>query len=56
MIRSLTEKKGGTRMLGRDSIAFQNFFKNMRLVDMDTINGTFTWKKREEELPKLPRN
>lgn len=42
MIRSLTEKKGGTKNLGRDSIAFQNFINNMGLVDTETINGTFT--------------
>lgn len=42
MIRSLSEKKGGTRSLGRDSIAFQNFIKTMRLVDIETSNGMFT--------------
>ena len=46
MIKSLTEKKEGTRTLGKDSIAFQNFLNNMRLVDMDTINGIFTWNKK----------
>eukprot|EP00253_Pinus_taeda_P010243 PITA_10243 len=46
MIKSLTEKKGGTRTLGRDSIAFQNFINNMRLVDAETINGTFTWNNK----------
>ena len=43
MIRSLTEKKGGIRQLGRDSIAFQNFIMNMGLVDTEALNGTFTW-------------
>eukprot|EP00253_Pinus_taeda_P013113 PITA_13113 len=38
----LHRKKGGTRKLGRDSIAFQNLMNNMRLVDTETINGTFT--------------
>ena len=42
MIRSLSEKKGGTRTLGKDSIAFQNFINNMKLVDTDTSNGLFT--------------
>lgn len=46
MIKSLTEKKGGARTLGRDSIAFKDFLTNMRLVDMDTINGIFTWKNK----------
>ena len=44
--KSLMEKKGGTRILGRDSIAFQNFITNMKLVDMETSNGIFTWNNR----------
>jgi len=47
MIRSLTEKNGKTRILGRDSIAFQNFLNNMRLVDIETINGPFTWNNKK---------
>lgn len=46
MIISLLEKKGGTRQLSRDSIAFQNFIMNMGLVDTETINGTFTWNNK----------
>eukprot|EP00253_Pinus_taeda_P014299 PITA_14299 len=46
MIRSLSEKKGGTRQLGRDSEAFQDFIMNMELVDTKTINGTFTWNNK----------
>ena len=46
MIRSITEKKGGIKHLGRDSIAFQNFMNNMGLVDTETINGTFTWNNK----------
>eukprot|EP00253_Pinus_taeda_P033682 PITA_33682 len=46
MIRSLSEKKGGTRQLSRDSMAFQNFIMNMGLVDTETINGTFTWNNK----------
>jgi len=46
MIKSLTEKKGGTRTRGRDSIAFQNFINNMVLVDVEIINGTFTWNNK----------
>lgn len=42
MIRSLSEKNGGTRSLGRDSIAFQNFINNMKLVDTETSNDIFT--------------
>lgn len=46
MIRSLTEKKGGTRKLGRDSIAFQKFMNNMGLGDTEIVNGTFTWNNK----------
>eukprot|EP00253_Pinus_taeda_P033434 PITA_33434 len=46
MIRSLSEKKGGTRSIGRDSIAFHNFINNMSLVDTKTNNGIFTWNNR----------
>ena len=46
MIRSLSEKKGGTRQLGRDSEAFQDLLMNMGLVDTETINGTFTWNNK----------
>ena len=46
MIKSLTEKKGGTRILGKDSTTFQNFLNNMGLVDIETINGTFTWNNK----------
>ena len=46
MIISLIEKKGGTRTLGRDSIAFQNFMNNMGLVDTKTVNVTFTWNNK----------
>lgn len=46
MIKSLTEKKGGTRILGRNSTVFQNFLNNMGLVDTETINGTFTWNNK----------
>lgn len=49
MIRSLSEKKGGIRQLGRDSMAFQNFIMNMGLMDTETINGTFTWNNKRGE-------
>lgn len=49
VIRSLSEKKGGIRQLGRDSMAFQNFIMNMGLMDTETINGTFTWNNKRGE-------
>ena len=33
MIKSLSEKRGGTRALSKDSLAFQTFTNNMKLVD-----------------------
>jgi len=42
MIKSLSEKKGGTRTLNKDSSAFQIFTDNMKLVDMETNNRCFT--------------
>jgi len=42
MIKSLSEKKGGTRILNKDYCAFQTFIDNMKLVDIVMNNGTFT--------------
>lgn len=42
MIKSLSEKKGGTIIVGKDSLAFQMFIDNMKLVDIVTSNGLFT--------------
>ena len=43
MIKSLTEKKkGGTRILGKDSLAFQTFIDKMKLVDIEMHNEIFT--------------
>lgn len=46
MIKSLSEKKGGTRALSKDSLAFQIFTENMKLVDVETNNGLFTWNNK----------
>jgi len=46
MIKSLSEKKGGTRTLNKDSYAFQYFIDNMKLVDIVMSNGTFTWNNK----------
>ena len=46
MIKSLLEKKGGTRTLCKDSIAFQTFIDNMKLVETETSNGLFTWNNK----------
>eukprot|EP00253_Pinus_taeda_P016193 PITA_16193 len=46
MIRSLSEKKGGTRALNKDSSAFQIFSEKMKLVDIETNNGLCTWNNK----------
>lgn len=46
MIRSLSERKGGTRTLSKDSITFQTFIDNMNLVDTDMSNDLFTWNNK----------
>lgn len=49
MIKSLSKKKGGTRALNTNSLAFQTFSDNMKLVDMETNNGCFTCNNKREE-------
>lgn len=44
--KSLSEKRGGTRALSKDSVAFQTFTDNMNLVDTETNNGLFTWNNK----------
>jgi len=46
MIKSLSETKRWTKIISRDSIAFHNFIDNMKLVDIDTSNGLFTWNNK----------
>eukprot|EP00253_Pinus_taeda_P030070 PITA_30070 len=46
MIKSLSKKKGGTRIKSKDSLAFQTFTDNMKLVDIVTSNGLFTWNNK----------
>jgi exonuclease III len=46
LIRSLEEKKGGSRRLDQDSIDFNSLIDNLNLIDLEAINGTFTWTNR----------
>lgn len=46
MIKSLSEKKGGTIVLNKDSLAFQSFTDNKNLVESDSSNGFFTWNNK----------
>eukprot|EP00253_Pinus_taeda_P024397 PITA_24397 len=46
MIKSLLEKKGGTRMLSKDSVVFQSFTEDMKLVDSEMHNDLLTWNNK----------
>lgn len=48
MITSLREKKegGGIRTLNRDTEAFQDFIKSIKLVDIIPKSGVFTWNNK----------
>eukprot|EP00253_Pinus_taeda_P008761 PITA_08761 len=46
MITSLMEKKGGIRMLNRDTKVFKDFIKSAKLVDIFLKSGAFTWNSK----------
>eukprot|EP00253_Pinus_taeda_P032924 PITA_32924 len=46
MIKSLSEKKVGTKVLSKDYLKFQTFTDIMKLVDIVTSNGIFTWNNK----------
>jgi hypothetical protein len=46
LIRSLDEKKGGIRSLSNISASFNNIIEDLRLVDIQTPNGSFTWQNK----------
>jgi hypothetical protein len=43
---TLTEKKGGTRILDRDAKEFSDFIDTMEMVDIRTNNGQFSWNNK----------
>jgi exonuclease III len=47
IITTLAEKKGGTRRLDRDVEEFSAFIDTMKLVDIRTNNGQFTWNNKQ---------
>jgi len=59
VIKSVSEKNGGTRVLNKGSLAFQTFTDNMNLVESDSNNGLFTWNNKRGvealEVSKLDR-
>jgi hypothetical protein len=46
LIRSLEKKGGVSRRLDQDSNDFNNLIYNLNLIDLEAINGTFTWTNR----------
>eukprot|EP00253_Pinus_taeda_P008746 PITA_08746 len=46
LIRSLEEKKGGIRRRDHFMDSFNDMIEELRLVDIQTINGIYTWNNR----------
>jgi hypothetical protein len=46
MIRDLEEKRGGMQRLDSDSAHFLGIIDKLGLIDMETMNGPFTWTNR----------
>ena len=46
MILTLEEKRGGKNYLEKDSAKFQELIENLRLVDIESGNGTYTWTNK----------
>jgi exonuclease III len=46
LIRSLEEKKGGSKRLDQDSNDFNGLIDNLNLIDLEAINGNYTWTNK----------
>ena len=46
MILTLEEKTGGIKRLEQDSGKFKALIDQLKLVDIENSNGTFTWSNR----------
>jgi len=46
IILTMEEKSGGTKRLEQDSGKFRELIDKHNLIDIETINGTFTWSNR----------
>jgi exonuclease III len=53
IIRGLEEKKGGSRRLDRDSGDFNSLIDDLRLIDLEAINGTHTWTNRRTGMHQI---
>jgi hypothetical protein len=47
IIHSLEEKRGGNYQLESDSEGFKDLIDNLHLVDMECINGDFSWSNHK---------
>jgi hypothetical protein len=46
MILTQEEKRGGKKRLEKDNTKFQELIENLRLVDIENNNGTYTWTNK----------
>jgi len=46
IIRTLMEKKGGSRRLDQDSCDFNSLIEELHLIDLEDNNGLYTWTNR----------
>jgi exonuclease III len=46
LIRTLEEKKGGSRRLDQDTNDFNSLIDKLNLIDLEPTNGIFTWTNR----------
>jgi exonuclease III len=53
IIRSLDEKRGGSRCLDRDSGDFNTLIDDLHLIDLDTNNGLHTWTNRRTGIHQI---
>jgi hypothetical protein len=53
IIRSLKEKKGGSRRLDRDSCDFNRLIDELHLIDLEASNGLHTWTNRRTRIHQI---
>ena len=53
MILNLSEKKGGTRREDPKMELFRDLLTDLKLVDIPTVNGIFTWNNRRGEIHQI---
>lgn len=46
MIKSLSKKKEGTKIVNKDTVVFHSFREDMNMVDSELHNGLFTWNNK----------